>query len=55
MGPPERIYRKPASLFAATFMGDANLVKGRISGAVNGSVSVETPLGPIQAMGTGSI
>ena len=53
VGPPERIYRKPASLFAATFMGEANLVQGRISKTVNGSVSVETPFGQIPAAGAG--
>jgi spermidine/putrescine transport system ATP-binding protein len=55
VGPPERIYKKPASLFAATFMGEANLVQGRISKAVNGSVSVETPFGQIPATGTGEV
>jgi spermidine/putrescine transport system ATP-binding protein len=55
LGPPERIYRRPASLFAATFMGDANLVQGRISGAANGGVSVETFFGKIPAAGAGEV
>jgi spermidine/putrescine transport system ATP-binding protein len=55
VGPPERIYKKPASLFAATFMGEANLVRGRISRAVNGCVSVETPFGQIPAIGAGEV
>ena len=55
VGPPERIYRKPASLFAATFMGEANLVQGRISRTVNGSVSIDTSLRVnIPAAGAGS-
>jgi spermidine/putrescine transport system ATP-binding protein len=53
-GPPERVYKRPASLFAATFMGEANLVQGHISSAVNGSVAVETPFGRIPAAGTGA-
>jgi len=55
VGPPERIYKKPASLFAAAFMGEANLLQGRISNAVNGSVSVETSVGRIPAKGAGEV
>ena len=31
IGPPERVYRRPASLFAATFMGDTESLRGRRS------------------------
>ncbi|MEM7222404.1 MAG: ABC transporter ATP-binding protein [Pseudomonadota bacterium] len=44
-GPPERIYLKPASRFAANFMGDNNVIEGRVSAAVEGRVTVETALG----------
>ena len=30
-GPPERIYREPATVFAATFMGDTNILSGTVS------------------------
>ena len=55
LGPPERVYRRPASLFAATFMGEANLVQGEISAAANGGVSVETLFGKIPAAGAGGL
>ncbi len=55
MGPPERIYKQPASLFAATFMGETNLVRGQVCSAVNGTVSVDTPLGKIPAKGSGAV
>jgi spermidine/putrescine transport system ATP-binding protein len=45
MGAPERIYLRPASRFAAGFMGDNNLVAGRVLKAGGGEVSLETPLG----------
>ena len=43
-GPPDRIYRRPGSLFAAGFMGEMN----RIPGTRNGDV-IETPIGPLPA------
>src|SRR5581483_10913252 len=39
----------------ATFMGEANLVQGRISGAANGVVSVETVFGKIPTAGAGEV
>lgn len=53
VGPPERIYRRPASLFAATFMGDTNVVKGTIASVSNGTAIIETPFGNVAANGTG--
>ena len=41
-GPPARIYREPATLFAADFMGEMNHIPARASGQV-----VETPFGPL--------
>lgn len=51
MGEPERIYRQPASLFAATFMGDTNIIRGRVASAAKGKVSVDTPVGQITCRG----
>ena len=45
IGPPRRVYLKPASLFAATFMGDNNLIPGRVEAASGGEVCIATPLG----------
>jgi iron(III) transport system ATP-binding protein len=43
-GRPAQIYRHPVSRFVADFMGETNFIEGQVR-AVNGSVSVETPLG----------
>ena len=46
VGEPERVYDRPATRFAAGFMGEINMIEGRGDGRV-----VETPLGPIPAPG----
>lgn len=45
MGPPRRVYLRPASLFTATFMGESNLIPGRVTAAEGGTARVATPLG----------
>jgi len=52
-GPPERIYRQPASLFAATFMGDTNILPGKIASASAGTVTVDTSIGQLNCRGQG--
>ena len=47
IGAPDRIYLRPKSLFTATFMGDSNLLPGRVTGVEGGAARVETELGPI--------
>jgi len=51
-GTPERIYLQPASRFAANFMGENNLVEGRVTRAAGGSVTVATPLGDFTVAGS---
>lgn len=46
-GPPERVYARPATRFAATFMGESTLLSGWITTVGNGTISVETRLGPL--------
>jgi iron(III) transport system ATP-binding protein len=48
VGAPQELYARPADPFVADFIGEANLVKGRIV-AVGQSVSVETPVGPLNS------
>ena len=55
MGPPDRVYLKPASLFAAKFMGESNILPGKVSAAEGSEVRVETALGAISARGTAPI
>lgn len=46
-GPPDRVYLNPASLFAATFMGESNLLDGIVRAVEGGGAAVETALGPL--------
>jgi spermidine/putrescine transport system ATP-binding protein len=50
-GPPERIYLRPASAFAANFMGESNLLEGRVTKAGRGRVTVETAYGAVSLEG----
>jgi len=59
VGTPEQIYRTPADLFVGEFVGEANLVPGRVAGAVSPPpgaaddqrfVAVESPLGALTAL-----
>lgn len=46
-GPPDRVYARPATRFAATFMGEGTLIDGRITGSAGEDLLVETVLGPL--------
>ncbi len=43
-GPPARIYRQPATLFAADFMGEMNHISAKVT-----AQTADTPLGPVPA------
>jgi spermidine/putrescine transport system ATP-binding protein len=51
VGPPERVYLRPASLFAATFMGESNILEGRVVGVSAERLRVETALGALPVAG----
>jgi len=44
VGPPDRVYKRPATLFAANFMGEMNRIPAR-----DGPRGLETALGPLAA------
>ncbi len=46
-GPPERVYRRPASRFAAEFMGEINILTGRTGVPKGETLTVGTALGPL--------
>ena len=46
-GTPYEVYRRPASLFVAQFIGETNLIPGKAAGRENGLLTVHTELGPI--------
>ncbi len=50
-GAPERIYLRPASRFTANFMGDNNLIEGRVTAVKARTVTVETPIGVFDVAG----
>jgi len=51
-GSPESIYLKPRTVFSAAFMGEANLLEGRVTSRVDDTISVDTDLGQIN-LGSG--
>lgn len=55
-GPPSRVYLRPRTRFVATFMGESNLIDGRVVSRSGGRVVVDTALGPLacDAAGAGS-
>lgn len=45
IGTPAELYMKPANAFVAGFIGQTNLLSGRVSGREDGSLMVQTPAG----------
>jgi len=50
-GPPEAVYRQPATRFAARFMGLSNLIDGCVLAREQNTLLTETPLGRLRATG----
>jgi ABC-type Fe3+/spermidine/putrescine transport system ATPase subunit len=48
-GPPEAVYRQPATRFAARFLGLSNLIDGRVISREQHTLLLETPLGRLRA------
>jgi len=48
-GPPRELYLRPASRFAAAFLGEASFLRGRFHGVEDGRALVETLAGPLKA------
>jgi spermidine/putrescine transport system ATP-binding protein len=53
-GPPDRVYLRPRTHFTATFLGDSNLIEGRVVATGNGWIDVGTPLGVVRVAGGGA-
>jgi putative spermidine/putrescine transport system ATP-binding protein len=49
IGTPEELYDRPATRFVASFIGDTNLVEGRVLGVAGGICEIETAAGRIAA------
>lgn len=46
-GSPESVYLKPKTVFSAAFMGEANLLKGKVTSVDSKTISVHTALGQL--------
>jgi putative spermidine/putrescine transport system ATP-binding protein len=49
IGTPEELYDRPATRFVASFIGDTNLIEGRVLGVAGGICEIETAAGRIVA------
>jgi spermidine/putrescine transport system ATP-binding protein len=54
IGRAERVYRRPRSRFAATFMGESTIISGHITEHDAQSMTVQTPLGRLRLPGIGA-
>ena len=52
VGPPQRVYTKPSSRFTATFMGESNMIEGKVKQTTADEIEVETTLGSFRIPGT---
>jgi iron(III) transport system ATP-binding protein len=55
VGTPSELYHKPNSAFVAEFIGQTNLLPGKVLSHEGSAVHVETPLGRLHADATGSL
>ena len=55
VGTPEELYHRPRSSFVADFIGQTNLLPGRVAGREGATVRVETQAGPIFAAANGDL
>jgi spermidine/putrescine transport system ATP-binding protein len=55
MGPPSRVYLRPASLFTATFMGESNILPGEVVEATSHAAWVKTRVGTLTVPTTAAI
>jgi iron(III) transport system ATP-binding protein len=55
VGTPGELYHSPKNSFAAGFIGQTNLLPGKVISREDGNVRVETAAGPVVARQTGSV
>ena len=53
-GPPQRVYTRPRTRFAATFMGESTLIEGIVAENEGSAIAVDTALGRLRAEGSRS-
>lgn len=50
-GPPERVYLRPGTLFAARFMGESNIIEASVLSSTDGQITVDSQFGRLQFLG----
>ena len=54
VGTPDELYHRPNSVFVADFIGQTNLLAGRVVGSDGTNLLLDTPIGPVSAAATSS-
>ena len=49
VGPPRRLYERPANRFVADFLGETNFITGTVTSRVGDTAELDTPLGPLRS------
>ena len=52
VGTPADLYHRPNSAFVAGFIGQTNLLPGKVTSRENGTLRIDTPAGPVVAAAT---
>lgn len=55
VGPPRELYDNPATSFVARFVGETNVVEGRIAAVEDGMVSIDSAYGPLRGRAVASL
>jgi spermidine/putrescine transport system ATP-binding protein len=55
VGPPDDVYAKPATAFAASFLGETNVFAGPVTGVGDGLAEIATRFGPMRGRLGGSL
>ena len=48
VGAPRAVYDDPRTAFVAGFVGETNVIPGRVAGTGDGAATLDTPLGPLR-------
>jgi spermidine/putrescine transport system ATP-binding protein len=55
VGTPDELYRAPRTPFVATFVGEQNVLRGRVSRTEGGVAELDTPLGALRGVAVGPV
>ena len=51
VGPPDRVYLRPATVFTATFMGESNILPAKVTGRSQGGMKLSTSIAGFEVPG----